>query len=156
MSPRFARISFVIRRNPVVFATACWMTRSATVGIPKGLCFPFGFGIYTLLTGIGRYCLFIIFEINSSRYCSNHRSTSCTVILSTPGAPLFCLTFLIAIFKFFSLKISSINFICCSSTIRKFIRNHPHYLCHLWLRSIVPGYPRFWTIQTLLIAIRTL
>ena len=37
-------------------AAAC-TTRSPTVGIPRGLCVPSAFGIYTRLTGFGRYVL---------------------------------------------------------------------------------------------------
>lgn len=46
--------------------------------------------------------------------------------------------------------------ICCSSSICKFIWNHPNYLYHLRLRFIVLGYSHILTIQTLLIVICTL
>ena len=53
--------------------------------------------------------MFIIDEIISSLCKLKYSSSLATGILSTPGAPLFALTLLIASFKFSSLKISLIN-----------------------------------------------
>lgn len=65
------------------------MTLSCTVGIPNMRVPPFGFGMSTLRTGLGMYLPCLMWSQMLSpcfRKCSGNSST---VILSTPGAPLF-------------------------------------------------------------------
>src|ERR1019366_10048643 len=75
-----------------IFA-AIWITRSLTVGIPSGRCFPSAFGIHRLFTGEGRYWPALSSACIPSRNCVTPCSSmDRSVILSTPAAPLLLRT----------------------------------------------------------------
>lgn len=64
-------------------------TRSRIVGIPSGLCLPFGLGMYTRRTA----CAWYVFFLRASASSPSHRSSpyasmSSNVSPSTPAAPL--------------------------------------------------------------------
>ena len=83
---------------------------SLIVGIPNGLCFPSGFGIYTLFTGFGLYFLFCKSSWISNKYSSTPYSSIISKVMpSIPALPLFARTSFHARHKISRRKIRSYN-----------------------------------------------
>ena len=80
------------KSGPSTCAIACWITRSSTVGTPKGRCVPSGLGMNTLRTGAGRYVPSLIAARILGQCSRQNAGNASTVIPSMPGAPLFALT----------------------------------------------------------------
>lgn len=90
-------------------ATACCTKRSVTVGTPRFLVPPSGFGISTRLTGCGLYFLVCSCSLMFSPFSERYTPSSSTVIPSTPAAPLFLTTCRYAVLRLSLLNICSMR-----------------------------------------------
>ena len=125
-------------------ATACCTALSYTVGIPSGLFFPSGFGMYTRLTGLGLY-LFSLISCAILPVSDGKRAfSSSTFMPSMPAAPFCSYTCIIALSMFFGSRISSIRLMfLLLLSVHTGAQDHPLSLRRqglrspaLWLRSI--------------------
>lgn len=140
--------------NDNTCAVVCWITRSTTVGIPNGCFFLLAVGKYTRLTGCGLCCFVRVCALISALCVAKYPPSSSTVILSTPAAPLFRLTFLIAVWMFSSFRIQLISSASVLLLLLVKLSEIPPTFC---LPAYVPAcwaYPRFRCVPTLLTVIR--
>ena len=88
---------------------ACCMNLSVTVGTPRFLTPPSGFGISTLRTGWGLYFLILNCSLMISPFFARYSLSSVYFIPSTPSAPLFRTTCRYALLRLSLDKICSIR-----------------------------------------------
>ena len=97
---------------------ACCMNLSVTVGTPRFLTPPSGFGISTLRTGWGLYFLVLNCSLMISPFFSRCSLSSVYFIPSTPSAPLFRTTCRYALLR---LSLDSICSIRLLVSMRSFL-----------------------------------
>ena len=84
--------TFSSKNGDSLVTSACWTILSRMVGIPRGLFFPFFFGMRTRLTGDGLYVLFLRSDSRLAILPSRSSSNVAMETPSTPPAPLLALT----------------------------------------------------------------